>query len=131
MIKQNAPCVASWTDKKWLEAERHSSPRHGDDLRRLAAFIANAENSDVIAGGFEMLKRKSHQSLKCTGFGQHANIDLAAVIGSDRVQQFRAAHGAISFSAVGWHPKTSFWPALTGHPEATPDKIDGGTHPLI
>jgi hypothetical protein len=32
-------CIASWTNKKWLEAERHSSPRHCDDLRRLAAFL--------------------------------------------------------------------------------------------
>ena len=57
VIKQNAPCAASWTDEKRFQPERHLSPLHGDDLRRLAAFLADAENADVIARGyFEMLK---------------------------------------------------------------------------
>jgi len=93
VIKQNAPCAASWTDEKRFQPERHLSPLHGDDLRRLAAFLADAENTDVIARGyFEMLKRKSHWLPKCAHLSQRADIDFAAVIGGDRVQQFRAAH---------------------------------------
>jgi len=43
VIKQNAPCAASWTDEKRFQPERHLSPLHGDDLRRLAAFLADVE----------------------------------------------------------------------------------------
>jgi hypothetical protein len=50
------------------------------------AFLIDTENADMIARrDFEMLKWKSHWPLKCASFGQHADIDLAAVIGSDRV----------------------------------------------
>src|SRR6516164_9641816 len=77
VIKKNAPCIASWTNKKRLHAKRHLSPCHGDDLRRLTAFLPNSENSDVITVAFEMLKRKPHRLAKCASFGQRADIDFA------------------------------------------------------
>ena len=56
-------------------------------------FSPTRKNADVIARGyFEMLKRKSHWLPKCAHLSQRADIDFAAVIGGDRVQQFRAAH---------------------------------------
>ena len=87
--------LSPWTNKKWLHAERHLSPCHGDDLRRLTAFVADAENPDMIARRyFQMLKWKSHRPNKCASLGQHADIDFAAMIAGDRMQQFRAAHGS-------------------------------------
>jgi len=70
----------------------HFAPVDMDDLRRLTAFVADTENPDMIGrGDFQMLKWKPHRRpSQC--LGQHANIDLAAMVGGDRMQQFRAAH---------------------------------------
>ena len=74
----------------------HLSPLDSDDLRCLAAFIANAENPDTVAPRyFQMQKWKLHPvpCAKCASFGQRADINFAAVIASDRVQ-LTVAHGA-------------------------------------
>jgi hypothetical protein len=47
-------------------AEGHLTPLHGDDLRRLTAFLPDAKNPDMIGrDDFEMLKRKPHRLAKC------------------------------------------------------------------
>jgi hypothetical protein len=56
-------------------------------------FCPDSENPDVVGRRyFEMLKWKPHRPLKCASLRQHADIDLAAHVACDRVQQFRAAH---------------------------------------
>jgi hypothetical protein len=90
-IKKNAPCVTAWANKKRLRPERHFTPCHRNDLRRALA-ICRRENADMIAGGFDALKRETHRPHKCTVLGEIADIYFAAVVGSDRVQQFRSAH---------------------------------------
>jgi hypothetical protein len=85
--------VCSRAPKKWFVAERHFAPLHGNDLRRLTAFIADAKNPDVIAPRFKMLKRKSHAMRRgeCASFGQHADIGLARVF-FDNGMQLAMAH---------------------------------------
>jgi hypothetical protein len=124
-IKKNAPSVAARANKKRLGAERHFAPCHGDDLRRLTAFFADPENADVIAGGFKMLKRKPHRLAKCARFGQRADIDFAAMIGSDRVQ-LAMAHGNASIY-LGF---LSIYPSYRVHVRKSRplgDVPDGGT----
>jgi hypothetical protein len=75
---------------------------HGNDLRRLTAFIANAENPDMIAPRLDMLKWKSHAVRRgeCASFGQHADIDLARVFFDDRMRLARV-HGQADYYKAG------------------------------
>jgi hypothetical protein len=59
-VQKTTPLVASRINKKWLHAECHLSPCHGDDLRRLAAFVPDAENPPITNCSFRRFRSCSN-----------------------------------------------------------------------
>ena len=64
--------------------------------------LPGVKNADVIAGSLDGLKWKCHRSLKCAAPSQIADIYFAAMVGSDRVGESRAAHnvGNVALEAM-------------------------------
>ena len=92
-IKKNTAFIATRANKKRLHAERHWPPLHANDLRRLAAFVPDSENPDVIARrDIEMLEWKLHRPLKRASLSQCGHADFAAHVAGDRVRWFAVTH---------------------------------------
>src|SRR6516225_575972 len=86
VIKETAPCAAARAKKIRPPAEMHFAPIDMYDLRRLAGFVTDTKNPDMIGrGDFQMLERKPHRRLsQC--LGQHVDIDNPAHVVGNRMQ---------------------------------------------